>query len=284
MTNHSYALVDSGNGRKLERFGRFLIARPAGQALWLPTLPQEEWEKADASLTREEEKQWIKSRDLPFQWQVEVSGIRFIVRPTDFGHLGIFPEQRTFWTWIQESLTRHQGESLQLLNLFAYSGGVTLAAAKAGAQVCHLDASKGMVSWAKENAQLNNLQDAPIRWIVDDVLKFVNREIRRERRYDALVLDPPTFGRGSQGEVFKIEEQLFPLLQKCSELLSPRPRFVLLSCHTPGLTATVLHHLLAQMMRNRSGKIDAGEMFLTGDSPTVLSVPSGAYARWSCAE
>jgi 23S rRNA (cytosine1962-C5)-methyltransferase len=271
----TYALVDSGNGRKLERFGPFLIARPASQALWLPTLPPEVWEQADATLIREGEKQWIKRSTLPLQWQVTLSDIQFLIRLTDFGHLGLFPEQRNFWHWIAEQ------RPASVLNLFAYSGGSTLAATKAGAQVCHLDASKGMVAWAKENAALNGLEKAPIRWIVDDVTKFLAREKRRGNRYDAIVLDPPTFGRGSQGEVFKIEEQIVPLLRSCRELLSDRPQFVLLTCHTPGITPTVLTHLLSQVLQGCGGHVEAGEMTLTGASD-VLSLPSGAYARWRC--
>lgn len=281
-TENVYCLVDSGNGRKLERFGPFLISRPAGQALWLPKLSVEQWDKADATLISEGEKQWIKRTGLPKQWEATVSGIRFCIKPTDFGHLGLFPEQCDFWNWISEQLTQGHEKPVRLLNLFAYSGGATLAAARAGAQVCHLDASKGMVAWAKENAALNGLQNAPIRWIVDDVSKFLGREQRRGSRYDAIVLDPPTFGRGSQGEVFKIEEQIIPLLKNCRELLSERPRFVLLSCHTPGMTPTVLAHLLDQTMAGCGGVIDSGEMLLTGRSPDVLSLPSGSYARWCC--
>lgn len=277
----SYALIDSGNGRKLERFGPYLIARPASQALWLPTLTAEEWQRADATLTREGERYWEKRRDLPESWQLTASDIHFLVKPTEFGHLGLFPEQRPFWSWIQTTLERYRGQETKLLNLFAYSGGSTLAAAKAGAHVCHLDASKGMVAWARENAALNGLNDAPIRWIIDDVSKFLSREIKRGIRYDALVLDPPTFGRGAKGEIFKIEEQIIPLLQKCRAVLSEKPLFVLLSCHTPGITPVVLTHLLNQTMAGCGGHIDSGEMLLTGNGPKVLALPSGAYARWS---
>lgn len=270
----TYHLVDSGNGHKLERFGPYLIARPAGQALWQPSLSMEEWDQADATLMREGEKQWIHRSKMPPDWHTVVSGIRFRIQLTDFGHLGLFPEQAPFWRWIFEAKPK------RLLNLFAYSGGVTVAAARAGAEVCHLDASKGMVAWAKENAALNGLQKAPIRWIVDDVSKFLRREQRRGNRYDAIVLDPPTFGRGSQGEVFKIEEQIVPLLHACRELLTAQPRFVLLTCHTPGVTSTVLMHLLSQAMQGCGGRVDAGEMLLSGLSPNVLTLPSGFYARW----
>lgn len=280
MSQDSYALIDSGNGRKLERFGPYLISRPASQALWLPKLPNDAWQKAHASLTREGERLWNKRPDLPDSWQTEVSGVTFLLKPTDFGHLGIFPEQRALWRWLSGAVGKSKRKPVHLLNLFAYSGGATLAAAHAGAKVCHLDASKGMVAWARENATLNSLDKAPIRWIVDDVSKFLAREARRGTRYEAIVLDPPTFGRGSRGEVFKIEEQILPLLQHCRALLSNDPLFVLLSCHTPGMTPTVLHHLLSQAMEGYGGIIDSGEMVLTGQSSDVLPLPSGSFARW----
>lgn len=284
MSQDSYTLIDSGNGRKLERFGPYLVSRPASQALWLPKLSTDAWQKAHASLTREGERLWNKRPDLPDSWQAEVSGVTFLLKPTDFGHLGIFPEQRPLWRWLSGAVTKSKRKPVHLLNLFAYSGGATLAAAHAGAEVCHLDASKGMVAWARENAALNGLDKAPIRWIVDDVSKFLAREARRGTRYDAIVLDPPTFGRGSRGEVFKIEEQIIPLLQHCRALLSEDPLFVLLSCHTPGMTATVLRHLLSQTMEGYAGAIDSGEMVLTGQSSDVLSLPSGSFARWHRAE
>lgn len=280
MIQDSYALIDSGNGRKLERFGPYIISRPASQALWLPKLPHDAWQKAHASLTREGERLWNKCPDLPDSWQAEVSGVTFLLKPTDFGHLGIFPEQRSLWSWLSGAVAQSKRKPAHLLNLFAYSGGATLAAAHAGAKVCHLDASKGMVAWARENAALNDLDKAPIRWIVDDVSKFLAREARRGTRYDAIVLDPPTFGRGSRGEVFKIEEQIIPLLQHCRALLSDDPLFVLLSCHTPGMTPTVLHHLLSQALEGYGGSIDSGEMVLTGQSSDVLPLPSGSFARW----
>lgn len=284
MSQDSYTLIDSGNGRKLERFGPYLVSRPASQALWLPKLPTDAWQKAHASLTREGERLWNKRPDLPDSWQAEVSGVTFLLKPTDFGHLGIFPEQRPLWRWLSGAVAQSKRKPVHLLNLFAYSGGATLAAAHAGAKVCHLDASKGMVAWARENAALNGLDKAPIRWIVDDVSKFLAREARRGTRYDAIVLDPPTFGRGSRGEVFKIEEQIIPLLQHCRALLSDDPLFVLLSCHTPGMTPTVLHHLLSQAMEGYGDAIDSGEMVLTGQSSDVLPLPSGSFARWHRAE
>lgn len=280
---NTYSLIDSGNGRKLERFGPFLISRPCSQAVWHPLLPEQQWRKADAIFTREGENKWIKNSHLPDSWNIELSEINFKISPTDFGHLGIFPEQHDQWLWIQETLDQSKSTKpapLNVLNLFAYSGGSTLAAAKVNARVCHLDASKGMVSWARENASLNHLEAAPIRWIVDDVIKFLARELRRDVKYDAIILDPPTFGRGARNEVFKIEDHLPKILENCRALLTERPVFVLFTCHTPGFSPIVMHHLLSQMMGGMRGKIEVGEMVLKGHEG-VLPLPSGTYARWS---
>lgn len=281
LKSTSYALVDSGNGRKLERFGPYLISRPCSQAVWLPQLAKTEWDKAHAIFSRHEENKWTYNQQIPDVWQIQVANITFKISPTDFGHLGIFPEQEEFWQWIQTILKTHSHshKPLKVLNLFAYSGGATLAAAKGGATVCHLDASKGMVAWARENAEFNHLKEAPIRWIVDDVKKFLARELRRESRYDAIILDPPSFGRGSQGEVFKIEEDIIPLLQACRQLLTDSPLFVLFSCHTPGFSPLVMHHLMVQTMQGLKGELETGEMTLSGHE-TVFKVPSGTYARW----
>lgn len=276
-----YALLDSGEGRKWERFGPFSLVRPCSQAVWKSRLPSIDWGKADATFLREGDVKWTFKNPLCQQpWEIEVSKIRFKINLTDFGHLGIFPEQAPFWSWMQEHLSaERRKEPIQVLNLFAYSGGSTLAAALAGASVCHLDASKGMVSWARENALLNNLEKAPIRWIVDDVRKFLMREIKRGKRYDAIILDPPTFGRGNQGEIFKIEEHIGELLVHCRALLSAAPLFVLFTCHTPGFTPIVLQQLLQQMMQGIKGEITTGEMLLEHSSSN--SLPSGAFARWS---
>lgn len=283
MNHTDYALIDSGQGRKLERFGPFLLDRPCSQAVWKQQLPASEWNKADALFLREGDTKWtFRNPKLTQPWKIQVEGITFKISPTDFGHLGIFPEQRPFWRWMQATITeakQKRGKEVHVLNLFAYSGGSTLAAAKAGADVCHLDASKGMVSWARENAAFNQLESAPIRWIIDDVNKFLARELRRERRYDAIILDPPSFGRGSKGELFKIEEHIQLLLKQCRDLLSDNPLFVLFSCHTPGFTPIAMQHLLSQMMQGAHGVIDCGEMLLTGEQH-VLSIPSGTYARW----
>ncbi|MBA2367466.1 MAG: class I SAM-dependent methyltransferase [Candidatus Protochlamydia sp.] len=276
-SSSSYALLDSGDGKKLERFGSYLLSRPCSQAVWKPQLPPHEWGTAHALFSREEENKWSGLARLPEMWEIEAAGIKFKISPTDFGHLGIFPEQKPFWEWIQTTLAlRHKP---RVLNLFAYSGGSTLAAAKAGAAVCHLDASKGMVAWARENALLNGLKEAPIRWIVEDVKKFIQREIKRGSRYEAIILDPPSFGRGSKGELFKIEEEIVPLLHECRLLLSDQPIFILFSCHTPGFSPLVMDHLLTQAMHGIEGFIDAGEMILEGKGG-AFDVPSGTFARW----
>jgi 23S rRNA (cytosine1962-C5)-methyltransferase len=268
-----YELLDSGDGRKLERFGPYILDRPSLQSVWRPKLGKEEWNRAHAKFTREPDGLWEKKRGFPDEWAIEVEGIKFKLAPTDFGHLGIFPEQRSCWKWIQN----HLGKGANVLNLFAYSGGSTMAAALAKAQATHLDASKKMCGWARENAALNSLEEAPVRWIVDDVKKFLKREVRRKNRYDAIILDPPSFGRGAKGEVFKIEKDIQDILSDCKELLSEQPLFILLTCHSPGFTPIAMSHLLAQFFPE--GDVEAGEMVLEGDE-NVFPLPSGSFARW----
>jgi len=272
-----YKFVDSGSGQKLEQFGDVTLIRPASAALWHPTCPKHIWDAADAVFTREGGNRWIFRRTLPKQWVATVEGLNFRLSLTDFGHLGVFPEHALLWRWM---VPKVRAAALQpnILNLFAYSGGATLALAASGAKVCHLDASKGMVEWARENAALNNLQEAPIRWIVDDVLKFLRREVRRGVRYEGIILDPPSFGRGKQGEVFKIEQDLLDILDLCAELLSDQPLFMVLSSHTPGMTPLVLRNLLAQRLA-RKGVLEEGELALVAKESCAL--PSGCFARWS---
>lgn len=267
----TYQLIDSGEGVKLERFGEFTLIRPCPQALWRKMHPQQ-WKHADAEFSRENKQGWLQHRKLPQEWTCEIGGVLFKIEPTDFGHLGAFPEHSALWQELRA--VAKEGEP-NILNLFAYSGGATLALAQEGARVCHLDASKGMVEWARDNAALNHLEKAPIRWIVDDALKFLRREAKREVFYDGILLDPPTFGRGSKGEVFKIEYDLIPLLELCRAVLSKKPRFVTLSCHTPGVTPIALKHLTSQVFRN--ARIETGEMTLVSEG--ALPIPSGSYAK-----
>jgi 23S rRNA (cytosine1962-C5)-methyltransferase len=277
---HGYELLDSGGFQKLERFGPVVLARPCAQAVWRPSLPAGEWRKATATFHRDGGNQWQGRDRLPASWNIEVDGLKFHLSSTDFGHLGIFPEQRDQWRRIVDvcaAFKKKHHRAPQVLNLFAYSGASTLAAAHAGAEVCHVDASKGMVEWARKNAALNALDSRPIRWIVDDVTKFLERELRRERRYDLIILDPPSYGRGSNKEVFKIENDLPPLLSLTGKLMSGTPLGVLLSCHTPELTPISLHHLLQQEFQR--GNFEQGEMLLRGGE-AVLPVPSGSYCWW----
>ena len=289
-----YELLDSGDGRKLERFGKIVLARPCSQAMWRPQLPQGEWNRATASFDREDGNNWHGRANLPKEWTIETAGVKFKLGGTDFGHLGIFPEQRAQWRWIRETCQSYRGASspeqpyrgasspaaspspspLRVLNLFAYSGGSTMAAALGGAEVCHLDASKGMVEWARDNARLNGLAERPIRWIVDDAHKFMKRELRRERRYDAIILDPPSFGRGAGGEMYKIERDLKGTLGLVKDLLSDTPAFVLFSSHTPGLSVQVAENILGQLFPK--AKLESGEMLLEGPR---FPCPSGIYCR-----
>ena len=264
-----YELLDSGDGRKLERFGRVTLARPCAQALWRPNNPVL-WTRATASFDREAGNRWHGRNALPKDWTISTAGLRFKLGGTDFGHLGIFPEQRAQWRWIREKVRR----GLQVLNLFAYSGGSTVAAAQGGAEVCHLDAAKGMVQWARENAALNGLADHPIRWIADDAHKFMAREVRRGRRYDAIILDPPTFGHGASGETYKIERDLKMTLDLTRQLLSEHPVFVLFSSHSPGLSCRVAENILGQLFPQAT--LESGEMLLEGKG---LSCPSGIFCR-----
>lgn len=263
----AYELLDSGSAQKWERFGPFTLRRPCAQAVWRPLHAQI---PVDASFSREDSTRWDFKKKLPPEWDILLRGVRLKIAPTEFGHLGVFPEHAALWDWMRPLIQKGD----RVLNLFAYSGGASLAAAQQGAAVCHLDASQGMVDWAKKNAALNGLQNAPIRWIVDDALKFLKREEKRASFYEGIILDPPTFGRGAKGEVFKIEEEIIPLLMACKAVLSKTPRFVIFSCHTPGFTPIVLEHLLLQVFGHRG---ESGEMLLQGKD--ALPIPSGAFAR-----
>ncbi len=265
---HEYHLLDCGDKKKLERFGPYTLIRPAPQALWR-VKNRSLWDTADAHFDREGANCW-KKKDLPEFWDFNFFSFKFRLKPTDFGHLGLFPEHATHWEWMKSKLKMPS----KILNLFAYSGSTTLALAKAGHSVCHVDSAKGMVKWAKENAGLNSLESAPIRFIVDDALKFLKREIRRQVTYDAIILDPPSFGRGSQGQVFKIEEVIVELLELCRSVLSKDPCFILLTTHTPGMSPCILKELLARVME--TGYIESGEMTL----PSEVILPIGTFARW----
>lgn len=277
MDNDEYQLIDSGEGQKLERFGPYVLSRPVLHAVWKKEHP-EKWENIDGAFSRDRENRWTFFTQVPPSWMASCGGVKMKIAPTDFGHLGIFPEQIAEWHWMQTIIKKRKAEQkkVRVLNLFAYSGGATMACSRAGAELCHLDASKGMVQWARENAIINNLKDAPIRWIIEDVQRFVQREIKRNSRYEGIILDPPSFGRGAKGEVFKIENEIVRLLSSVRELLSQEPLFILFSCHTPGFSPQVLLNLLSQSTKGLKGTIEQGEMLI----PSTMPLPSGAFAKW----
>ncbi len=255
-----YQLLDAGDGRKLERVGPYTLIRPCTEALWKPRLKPERWADADAEFRREGKKSgWVARTKLPEQWPLRFGELTMLIRPTDFGHLGLFPEQLASWDWITERLRKTRREC-SVLSLFAYTGAGTLACAKAGARLCHVDASKGIVEWARENARESGLENAPIRWIVDDVKKFLRREVKRGHRYDGIILDPPTFGRGSKGEVWKIERDLVPLLELCLEVLSERPLFVAMHGYTLGMSTQTYRNLMEDALEGLPGSIHHGEL------------------------
>ncbi|MCF7852940.1 MAG: class I SAM-dependent methyltransferase [Simkaniaceae bacterium] len=267
----TYELIDTGNGKKLERFGKHLLDRPCFQAIWEPKLSQKEWDAAEYCFSREGQNHW-KKKGRDHSWGIEFETLQFKLVPTDFGHIGLFPEHARLWSWMKP----HIQQGFELLNLFAYTGAATLAAARLGASVCHVDSSKKSVAWAKENAELNRFQDKPIRWIVEDAVKFVKREVKRGRQYNGIILDPPSFGRGAQGQVFKIETDLLPMLKECKELLEEKGKFLILSCHTPGISPLILENLLREVWGNVA--FESGEMLIEGNERFVL--PVGSFARW----
>lgn len=285
ITDNEYALLDSGNMQKLERIGPYTLVRPAPQAIWRQRLPEAEWQKADGVYTRttEGDGQWTWRQKVTRDFEILFNNLVFQVKLTNFGHMGLFPEQVENWEWLRQKIRRRMqrtnDRNLYVLNLFAYTGGSTMAASQGGAHLVHLDAAKGVVDWARKNTQLSRLHERPIRWLVDDALKFVRREERRGNSYQGIILDPPSFGRGPQGEVFKIEDDLVPMLEACKSILAKDALFVLYSCHTPGFTPITLQNQLDDMVGEREGKLQCGEMTIPDSSGRLL--PSGTYARWS---
>ena len=275
-----YELLDCGGGEKLERWGRQILVRPDPQAIWESKRENPGWKRAQGRYFRSAEGggHWEKDR-LPEQWQVQYKDLTFNVKPMNFKHTGLFPEQAVNWDFAREKI-KNALRPIRVLNLFAYTGGATVACAAAGAQVCHVDAAKGMVNWARENAKASGLADAPIRWIVDDCAKFVEREIRRGKTYDAIILDPPSYGRGPGGEVWKLEESLFPFLKLCAQVLSDRPLFVILNSYTTGLAPSVLGYMLHLLVAEKyGGKVTWDELGLPV-TDTGLALPCGATGRW----
>ncbi len=248
-----YELLDCGGGEKLERWDKQILVRPDPQAIWETDRRDRRWKTANARYSRSSTGggHWDKSK-LPESWPIHYKELTFQVKPMNFKHTGLFPEQAANWDFAMEQI-RAAGRPIRVLNLFAYTGGATVACAKAGASVCHVDAAKGMVAWAKDNARLSGLADAPIRWIVDDCAKFVEREIRRGKTYDAIIMDPPSYGRGPSGEVWKLEENLYPFVRLCAQVLSDNPLFVILNSYTTGLAPSVLGYILQMLVGRRFG-------------------------------
>ncbi len=274
-----YELLDCSDGERLERWGDVILIRPDPQIIWKDSQTAPEWNTAHARYIRSDKGggAWDYRRKLPESWQIKYRDLTFLVKPTGFKHTGLFPEQAVNWDYCTE-LIKGANRPINVLNLFAYTGGATLACAAAGASVCHCDAVKGMVDWARTNAKLSNLSDKPIRWIVDDANKFIKREIRRGTRYDGIILDPPSYGRGTNGEMWKIEDSIFGLMQDITELLSDKPLFLLLNSYTTGLSASVMSYLLQMTVGKRFDIDIISEEIGIPVKQTGMPLPCGSTA------
>ena len=275
-----YELLDCGGGEKLERWDKQFLVRPDPQAIWETPHKNPGWKRANARYHRSNTGggHWEK-KTLPESWKMHYKDLTFQVKPMNFKHTGLFPEQAVNWDFAMDKI-RNAGRPIRVLNLFGYTGAATVACAKAGASVCHVDAAKGMVAWGKENAKLSGLEDAPIRWIVDDCAKFVEREIRRGKTYDAIIMDPPSYGRGPGGEVWKLEQNLWPFVSLCAGVLSDDPLFVIINSYTTGLSASVLSYVTESIFtRKFGGRSDSQELGLPV-TDTGLFLPCGATGRW----
>ena len=279
-----YEVLDTSGGEKLERWGEYTLVRPDPQVIWATARTHPGWKKFDARYSRSNTGggKW-SAHHLPERWQVAYGDLVFNVKPMNFKHTGVFPEQAANWDFIRDQIAR-AGRPISVLNLFAYTGGATIAAAVAGASVCHVDAAKGMVAWAKENAKSSGLENRPIRWIVDDCAKFVEREIRRGRRYDAIIMDPPSYGRGPSGEIWKLENDLYPFLELVCGVLSDDPLFFIINSYTTGLAPSVLGYLLDTLVTKKyGGRTECGELGLPV-TESGLVLPCGSTGRWLGAE
>ena len=284
---NDYEVIDCSKGEKLERWGDYLLVRPDPQVIWDTPKKENGWRKMNGHYHRSSKGggEW-EFFQLPKEWTIQYSlpinkKLTFHLKPFSFKHTGLFPEQAANWNWFSQLIADavSKGRQVKVLNLFAYTGGATLAAAAAGASVTHVDASKGMVTWAKENAASSGLSDAPIRWIVDDCVKFVEREIRRGNHYDAIIMDPPSYGRGPKGEIWKIEESIHPFIKLCTQLLSDDPLFFLVNSYTTGLAPAVLTYMISLELKQYKGHVEAQEIGLPVKS-TGLVLPCGASGRW----
>lgn len=276
-----YELIDSGEGEKLERYGEYIFHRPDPEALWGKRLKGDLWDNAHFRFIRNGNKtKWISKAGVPKNWNISFGGFGFCIRPTSFKHTGLFPEQLSNWEWLEKIIYNNKNKPVSVLNLFAYTGGATLACAKAGAEVCHVDGSKSAVSWARENAEISNLSEKPIRWIVEDVLVFLKREIKRGHRYDAIIMDPPSFGHGPKDELWKIEENFLELMKLCKEILSDDPLFILINGYTAGYSAIAYENNLKEITKDFGGSIEIGELAIE-ESESDRLLPCGIFARWS---
>ena len=275
-----FEVLDTGDGEKLERWGDVILRRPDPQTIW-PKADPALWRQAQAWYHRSDKGggEWEFFSRLPEKWVIAHEALRFYVRPTGFKHTGLFPEQAANWVWMAEKLRESGRKDLRVLNLFGYTGGATLACAQAGAHVTHVDAAKGMVQWAKENRELSQLPETSCRWIVEDALRFVQREIRRGNSYDGILMDPPSYGRGPSGEVWKLENELYGLIDTCAQVLSPEPLFFLVNSYTTGFQASVLSNIIEKCVVSRfGGQVDSQELCLPVSTGGVL--PCGATGRW----
>lgn len=280
-----YEVIDTSTGEKLERWGNYILVRPDPQVIWNTDKNDKRWVKPNGHYHRSSKGggEWEFNK-LPNEWQIGYRDLIFCLKPFSFKHTGLFPEQATNWDWfssiIKEAKAKNPEREINVLNLFAYTGGATIAAANAGAKVTHVDASKGMVTWAKENAVSSGLKDAPIRWLVDDCVKFVEREIRRGNKYDAIIMDPPSYGRGPKGEIWKIEESIFPFIELTSNILSDKPLFFLVNSYTTGLQPAVLSYMINTAIVSKfGGKVESDEIGLPVSS-NGLTLPCGASGRY----
>lgn len=280
-----YELLDSGEGEKLERFGAFVLRRPDPQALWNKHLTPKEWADAHASFLRSGNAgKWQFKESVPKNWNIEYGGLVLKISPTPFKHTGVFPEQIVNWKWseslIKNEKSKNPNKEISILNLFGYTGGASLVCAKAGAQVCHVDASKSAMNWARENAELSGLKDAPARWILDDAYEFVKKEIKRGKKYDGIIMDPPAFGHGPNGEMWRIEELFIRFIEDTKKLLSDTPILFLVNGYASGYSSTAYKQNISDLVERFGGTIEDGELAIE-EKDTGRLLPSGIFARWS---
>lgn len=277
-----YELLDTSNGERLERWGNIILIRPDPQVIWNTPKKHPMWKQAHAHYHRSNQGggAWEQLKKAPTQWVIQYGELKFNIKPTGFKHTGLFPEQAVNWDWMANTI-KSAGRPVKVLNMFAYTGGATLACAAAGAQVCHVDASKGMVTWARENSQISGLADKPVRWLIDDCIKFVQRELRRGNKYDGIIMDPPSYGRGPGGEVWKLEEQLYSLVELCSGILSDDPLFFLLNSYTTGLSPSVMEYMLGEVLVPRFGGFTSSDEIGLPVTASGRILPCGATAIYA---